>query len=201
MVTLARLVLLELLVPLVLLAQLVQLANRETEERMAHKDLLAPLDRLELEAWLDPKDLVVIKVRQENLEKEVRRDTEDSPVCRVCQDLQVLLETRVLPDLLDQLAPRDHPDPLDQLVRTVLMVSLDPLDHLDLVDALESLAQLVHLVTQDLLVLLVPLALALTCLPSLGCLRLRKDPILCVTCVPTRPPALLDNMMWRWMPH
>lgn len=59
----------------------------------------------------------------------------------------------------------------------------------------------VHLVTQDLLVLLVPLALALTCLPSLGCLRLRKDPILCVTCVPTRPPALLDNMMWRWMPH
>jgi len=33
-VTLARLVLLELLVPLVLLAPLVQLANREIEERM-----------------------------------------------------------------------------------------------------------------------------------------------------------------------
>jgi len=36
----------------------------------------------------DPKDLVVIRVRQEKLEKEVRRDTEDSLVCRVCQDLQ-----------------------------------------------------------------------------------------------------------------
>lgn len=35
----------------------------------------------------DPKDLVAIRVRQENLEKEVRRDTEDSPVCRVCLDL------------------------------------------------------------------------------------------------------------------
>lgn len=35
----------------------------------------------------DPKDLVVIRVSQEKLEKEVRRDTEDSPVCRVCLDL------------------------------------------------------------------------------------------------------------------
>lgn len=59
----------------------------------------------------------------------------------------------------------------------------------------------VHLVTLDLLVLLVPLALALICLPSLGCLSPRKDPILCVTCVPMRLPALLDNMMLRWMPH
>lgn len=53
----------------------------------------------------------------------------------------------------------------------------------------------VHLVILDLLVLLVPLALALTCLPSLGCLSPRKDPILCVTCVPMRPLVLLDNMM------
>lgn len=184
---------------------------------------------------------------------------------------RVLLETRVLLDLLDQVAlkwvwlldsknednrqfrnflqcscgllmvclthitcNRDLQDLLDPLVRMDLMVSLDLLDHLDLVDALESLAQVwvhikpdiftdirsidmkrtflihfvflsalirVHLVTLDPLVLPVPLALALTCLPSLGCLRLRRDPILCVTCVPTRPPALLDNMMWRWMPH
>lgn len=53
----------------------------------------------------------------------------------------------------------------------------------------------VHLVTPDPLALPVPQALALTCLPLLGWLRPRRDPIPCVICVPTRPPALLDSMM------
>lgn len=177
-VTLVLLVLLVLRALPVLPAQLVPLANRETEESLVHKDLLDLQDPLVPEECLGPKDPAVTKARQENLVKEDRRDTEASLVCRVSPDLQVKLETRVLLDLLDLQDNVDHLDPLALLEKTVQMVCLDPLDPLDPVVAVERPVLLVLLEPPDPLVLLVPRALASICLPSLVWVRLRKAPIL-----------------------
>ncbi|KAK0146918.1 Collagen alpha-1(II) chain [Merluccius polli] len=115
------------------------LASKETEESLELKDLLALLDPPEPEEWLGPKAPVETRVRQESLVREDRRDTEDSPVCRVCPDLPVKLETRVLPDLLGPLEPEDPPDLLALLERTVLTVCQDLSDPPGPAVALESL--------------------------------------------------------------
>jgi len=142
------------------------------------KDLPGLQDQLELEEWLDPKDPVETRERLARQERGDRRVTVASPVCRVCPDLPVLLETRVLPDLLDPLALRDPLDQSDPLERMELMACLDPSDLPDPVDALERLVLLVLLVTPDPLVLLVLQALASTCLPSLACPSPRSHLIL-----------------------
>lgn len=177
-VTLARLVLLVLQVHLVLQAQLVPLENRETEGRLALKDLLDLPGPLEQEECLDLKALAVTRVKLEKVEKEDRRDTEASLVCRVFPDLQVKLETRVPQDLLDLQDKEDHLDLLAHLEKMVQMVSQDLLVLLDLVDALETP---VLLDLQETLVPLAPpapLALALTCLPLLVWVRLTRVLIL-----------------------
>lgn len=161
-----------------LAAQLVPPANRETEERLVHKDLLDLLDLPEPEECLDLKDPAVTRVRLESPVREDRRATEDSLVCKVCLDLRVKLETRVLLDPLDLLDKEDHLDPLALLERMDQTVCQDPSDPLDLVAAVERPVLLVPLETPDHPVLLVPLALALTCLPSLVWVRLRSPPIL-----------------------
>lgn len=177
-VTLVQLVLLVLQALLVLLAQLVPPANRETEESLVHKDLLDLQDLLEPEECLDHKDPAVTRVRLERVVREDKRDTEASLVCRVCPDLRVKLETRVLLDLLDLLDKEDHLDLLALLERTVQMVCQDPSDPPDLVVVVETLDPLVLLETPDPPVLLVPPALASTCLPSLALVRLRSPLIL-----------------------
>lgn len=153
-------------------------ANRETEESLVHKDLVDLQDPLEPEECPDPKDPVVTKVRQENLVREDRRDTEASLDCRVCLDLRVNLETRELLDPLGLLDKEDHLDPSALLERTEQTVCQDLLDPLDLVVALERPVQLVLPETLDPPVLPVPLALALTCLPSLAWVRPRSHLIL-----------------------
>ncbi|KAI1899985.1 hypothetical protein AGOR_G00067560 [Albula goreensis] len=135
------------------LAPLAPPANRETEERLAHKDLQGLLDLLEPEEWLDPKAHVEIRVRRASQEKGDRRDTEASLDCRVCLDLPVKLVTKVPPDLLD---PAEPEDPLDLLVpqeKTEQMVFPAPSAPLDPADVLERLVLLVLLETPDPLVL------------------------------------------------
>lgn len=61
--------LLELLGPLVLLALLAQLANKGTEESLAHKGLWAPQDLLEPVESQDHKDPEVTKEKLERLER------------------------------------------------------------------------------------------------------------------------------------
>lgn len=177
-VTLVLLVPLVLRALLVFPAQLVPPANRETEESLVHKDLLDLQDLLEPEGCLDPKDPAVTRVRLESLVSEDRRDTEASPVCRVCPDLRVNLETRVLLDLLDLLDKEDHLDLLALVERMVETVCQDPLDPLDLVVAVERPVLLVPPETLDPLVLLALLALALTCPPSLVWVKPKSPPIL-----------------------
>jgi len=154
------------------------LANRETEERLVPKALLDPPDLLEREEWLDPKAPVVTRVRLGRLVREDRRDTEVSPVCRVYLDLPVKLVTRVLLGLLDLMDQEDHLDLLAPLERMVPMVCPDPSDPLDLVVALESPVLLVPPETLVPPVPLALLALASTCLLSLGCHSPRSPPIL-----------------------
>lgn len=177
-VTLVLLVLLVLQALLALPAQLVPQANKETEESLVLKGLLDLQDLLEPEECLDLKDPVVTRVRVGRPVREDRRDTEALLVCRVCPDLRVKLETRVLLDLLDLLDKEDHLDPLALLERMVETVCQDPLDPLDLVVAVERPVLLVPPETPDPPVLLVPLALALTCPPSLVWVRLKRALIL-----------------------
>ncbi|CAB1353253.1 unnamed protein product [Coregonus sp. 'balchen'] len=106
--------LLVLLVPQVVMvppAPSAPLASRETGERLELKDPLDLPGLLEPEGWLDRKDPVETRVRLERGAREDRRDTEDSPVCRVCPDLPVKLETRVPLDLPDQGPPGNSGPP------------------------------------------------------------------------------------------
>ncbi|KAG5836498.1 hypothetical protein ANANG_G00255960 [Anguilla anguilla] len=122
-------------------------ANRATEESLAHKDLQDPLDLLELEEWLDPKDHAETRASRARAENEDRRATEASPAFRACLDLPVSLVTRVLLDLLapvEQEDPLDPSAPLEKTVPTVCRARSDPLD---LAVALERLVLLVLLVT------------------------------------------------------
>ncbi|TNN82195.1 Collagen alpha-1(II) chain [Liparis tanakae] len=136
--TLVLLVLPVLQALLVLPAQSVPPANRETEESLVPKDLLGLLDLLEPEGCLDPKDPAVTRERVERVAREDRRDTEASLVCRVCPDLRVNLETRVLLDPLDLLDKEDHLDPVAPVERMVGTVSQAPLDPPDRVVAEET---------------------------------------------------------------
>lgn len=142
------------------------LASREIGESLELKDLQAPLDPLEPEEWLDPKAPVETRVRQESLVREDRRDTEGSPVCRVCLDLPVNLETRVLLGPPDPLDPEDPPDLLALLERTVLTACQDPSDPQDPAVALESLVPLDLLETPGPQVPPALQAPASTCPPS-----------------------------------
>lgn len=176
--TLGQLVLPVLQVPLALQVQSVPLENRETEAKLALKDLLDLPGPLEQEECLDLKALAVTRVKLEKVESEDRRGTEASPVCRVCLDPQVKLETRVPQDPLDLPDKEDHLDQLALLEKMVQMVSLDPLDPLDHEDALEILVLLDLQETLAPLALLVLLALALTCLPLPVWVRLTRVLIL-----------------------
>jgi len=183
-VTVATLDLLVLLVlPVALVPQdpSVQLANRETEERLDPKVPPDHQDLLEPEEWLDPKAPEGTRERQERVEREVRRDTVASPVYRVFLGLLVNQETRVL---LDQLGLLDKEDLLDlsvPLERTVPMVYQDPSDHQDPEVALERPVLLVLPETLAPLVLLDPLDQVSTCPPLLACPSRRSRPTPCDT--------------------
>lgn len=146
-------------------------ANRETGEKLVHKDLLDPQDPLEPEACLDPKDPVVIRARLARVEREVRRATEVSLVSRVCLDLRVKPETRVPLDLLGLLEQEEHPDPLDPQERMEPTVCQDLSDPLDPVVVVERTVLLVPQETLDHLVPLDLPVLASTCLPLLVSVR------------------------------
>lgn len=165
-------------VPLVLMVRSVPLENRETEARLALKDLLDPQGPLEQEECLDLKALAVTKVKLEREEREDRRDTEASLVCRACLDLQVKLETREPQGPLDLLDKEDHLDQWALQEKMVQTVSPDLLDLPAHVAALETLVLLDPLGTLVPPVLLAPLALALTCLPLPVWVRLTKVLIL-----------------------
>lgn len=105
------------------------------------------------------------------MEKEGRRDTEVSLVCRVFQDLQVLQVSRELQESLDQMARGDHLGLSDLLERRETLDSRGRWDHLELVDSVEKLDLRAlqenldpqdHLVHQDL-----PWRLWMTCLDHL----------------------------------
>lgn len=163
-------------VPLELQALSDRPASRETEERLVLKDPLDLQDLLEPGEWLDLKDLVETRVRLASLARGGKRDTEVSPVSRVCPDLQVKLETRVPLDLLD-LAVLEGPLALLALVvRMVPTVCPAPLGPLALEVALESLVPLVQLVTPDHPALPAPPAPASTCQPLPACPRRRSLP-------------------------
>lgn len=156
-------------------------ANRATEESLAHKDLQDPLDLLELEEWLDPKDHAETRARRARAENEDRRATEASPAFRVCLDLPVSLVTRVL---LDLLAPVEQEDPLDPSVpleKTVPTVCRARSDPLDLAVALERLVLLVLLVTLAPPAFQAPQVLASTCRPSRACPSRRRARTPCAT--------------------
>lgn len=105
------------------------------------------------------------------MEKEGRRDTEASLVCRVFQDLQVQQVSRELQESSDQMAQGDHLGLLDLLERKDTLDSRGRWDHLELADSvekldlralLENLDPQAFLVHQDL-----PLRLWMTCLEAL----------------------------------
>lgn len=144
------------------------MASRETEERLELKGLLARLEQPALEGWLGPKDLVETKERLVRQEKEDRRAIVDSLVCRVFQDLLVLLGMLEPLDLLDPVELRDHQAQLDLLEKMDLMDRQAPLDLLDHVAGLEKVVLLVLRVILAPLALRVLLALASTCLLSLA---------------------------------
>lgn len=173
-VTQALLALLVPRVPLELRALLDRPASRETEERRGLKDPLDLQDLPEPGEWLDLKDLVETRVRPVSLERGDRRDTEVSPVYRVCPDLRVKLETRVPLDLQDPAVPEGPLALLALVVRTVPTVCPAPLGPLALEVALESLVLLVQLVTPDHPALPAPPALVSTCRPSPACPRRRS---------------------------
>lgn len=94
------------------------------------------------------------------MEKEDRRDTEDSPVCRVSLDLQVPLASRELQESLDQVVPGDPQDQLDPLERKDTWDRQDPWDLQEPEDSVERSDQRVlqeNLDPQALLVLQDPL--------------------------------------------
>lgn len=149
-------------------------ANRETEERPDPKDLLELRGLLELGECLAHKARAEIRERLAIRVREDRKDTEDSPVFRVCLGLLANLVTKELLDLLDPVEQEDPQALLVQLEKMVQMVCLDPSDPLDLVVVLERLG---HPAPQGILVppvFLAPRAPASTCLLSLVCLILRR---------------------------
>lgn len=75
------------------------------------------------------------------MEREVRRDIEVSPVCRVFLDLQAQQVSREPQELSDQAAPGDLLDLLDPMERKDMWDSLGQWDLLELVDSVEKLGQ------------------------------------------------------------
>lgn len=75
------------------------------------------------------------------MEREDRRDTEASQVCKVSQDLQVQQVSRELQESLDQVAPGGHLDLSDLQERKATLDSRGRWDHLELVDSVEKLDQ------------------------------------------------------------
>lgn len=71
-------------------------------------------------------------------EREDRRDTEDSLVCRVFLDLQVQLVSRELQELLDQVARGGLLDLLGLLGRKDTWDNRDQWDHQELVASVEK---------------------------------------------------------------